>query len=78
MGWKLRPNMTPGRRRLLTDMVQNGIAHRGRGTAGFCCMSLGWTEWVRDESGRIIGERITEAGREALRKAGGELCTGDQ
>lgn len=69
--WTIQPNMTPGKKRLLTEMVENGIAHRGRGTAGYCCMKLGWTEWARDASGRIIGERITEAGREALKQAGG-------
>ncbi|KFC62728.1 hypothetical protein FF80_03295 [Devosia sp. LC5] len=37
--------MTPGRLAWLTLLRDHGPHVRGRGTVGYQCMRLGWTEW---------------------------------
>lgn len=66
---KIHPRMTPSRKEWL-ETLENGPAKRGRSMVGFQCMQLGWTEWdIKLADGSRL-ERITEAGRSALKQEG--------
>lgn len=43
-----------------------------RAQTGYHCMRLGWTEWVYDKAGKVVGERLTPAGRAVLASFRGE------
>lgn len=83
-------SLSPGRRRWLERLANEGPANRARGAVGYDCMHAGWTEWnytvhgqpisVAEAKERLgdrwfdqvvcLGERITDAGRAALKAVG--------
>lgn len=42
---EIMPRLSPGRRKWLERLDQHGPAKRTRGTVGYHCMVLKWTEW---------------------------------
>lgn len=67
MGYRIKPNMTPGRLAWLLRLRDDGPQPRPRGRVGFDCLELGWSEWANNDH---INERITDAGKLALKEAG--------
>jgi len=65
---RIHARYTPTRHRWLRSVAKGvGVDSRGRGPTGYHCMQLGWTEWKRGASGLIVGEQLTDAGRDLLR-----------
>lgn len=64
---KINSNMTPTRRAHLEQVAARGVRNRSPGNRQYsqACRILGWTELVWDD-GKIVGELITDAGRDAL------------
>lgn len=62
----LRPRATTGRLEWLRAVANDATAKRQRGSVGYDCMQLGWTQWRYDADGNIGGEELTDTGRAIL------------
>lgn len=61
----IHPVLTAKRREWL-EKLDNDPSARRQGRSGFDCQKLGWTDWVYDDDGKIIGEVLTPEGRAVL------------
>jgi len=70
--YTLIDHMTPKRLEWLKELSEKGVSNRHKSNTGCHCMRLGWTRWVIDKDGKVVGERLTAVGRKKLDEAIGE------